>query len=166
MLFRSAIGDMQFCIEKIGIAEDLMVIAGDNLFTYRLRDAWLNFRNYYEDMVLATHMPPEENLSRYAIAVVDESGFVTDLEEKPDYPKTDIAVYATYFYKAETVPMIGQYLAEGNNPDAPGNFPAWLYKRKPLRSYLFDGICIDIGTPESYADVEKSFPVSATGEHQ
>lgn len=99
-------------------------------------------------MVLACEMPPEENLHRYAIALLDEKGLIVNLEEKPAHPKSNIAVFATYFYRKDTIPMLREYLNAGNPPDAPGNFPAWLYHRKPVRCYLFDGLCIDIGTPE------------------
>ena len=49
--------------------------------------------------------------------------------------------------------MFREYLESGNNPDAPGNFPAWLYKRKDVYAYTFSGECYDIGTPESYREV-------------
>lgn len=153
-----AIGDILFCIRKMAIDDDLLIIAGDNLFTYRLRDAWVYFRQFGEDMILATRMPPEEDLRRFAVASIDESGHVTALEEKPAFPKSDLAVFATYFYRRDTVPMIKLYLDEGNKSDAPGHFPAWLFKRKPLRLYQFNGLCIDIGTPEAYADVMTTFP--------
>lgn len=153
-----AIGDIQFVIDQTGIDDELMVIAGDNLFTYSLRAAWETYVQNGEDMILAKKMPPEEDLRRYAIATVDGNGIVTDLVEKPAHPKSDLAVFATYFYRRDTVPMIRDYLKSGNSPDAPGNFPAWLYTRKPIRLYQFDGICIDIGTPESYADVMTTFP--------
>jgi glucose-1-phosphate thymidylyltransferase len=157
-----AIGDMRFCIDQLQIDEDLLIIAGDNLFTYRLRDAWNHFREYGDDMVLGCHMTIGEDLHRYAIAELDENGLITSLVEKPAQPKTDIAVFATYFYRQDTVPLISQYLSEGNKPDAPGNFPAWLYQRKPVRCYLFDGLCIDIGTPESYDQIDEIFPCPST----
>lgn len=159
-----AIGDIQYCIDQQKIDDDLLIIAGDNLFTYKLRDAWQHFADHGDDMVLARHMPADEDLRRYAIAMLDENGLVANLEEKPAFPKSDIAVFATYFYRQDTVPMIREYLNEGNPPDAPGNFPSWLYHRKPVRCYLFDGLCIDIGTPESYADVMSTFPVSTKEE--
>ncbi len=155
-----AIGDIQLCIEHFGIDDDLLVIAGDNLFTYYLKDAYNYFLKYNEDTVLAREMEEGEDLTRYAIAELDDNNRVLNLVEKPKQPKTNIAVFATYFYKQETVPMFAQYLAEGNSPDAPGNFPAWLYPRKPVRVYLFDGDCIDIGTPESYAAVKDTFTLN------
>lgn len=152
-----AIGDIQLCIDKLGIDDDLLVIAGDNLFTYRLKDAYDYFRSHGEDTLLARRMDTGEDLTRYAIVELDADNRVLSLEEKPKQPKTNTAVFATYFYRRDTVPMIAQYLAEGNTPDAPGHFPAWLYRRKAVRVFLFDGICIDIGTPESYAAVKDTF---------
>ena len=152
-----AIGDIQFVLERIQINEPLLVIAGDNLFTYPLITAWRVFREFDEDMILAQEMEDQEELKRFAVAEVDENMHVIGLEEKPQEPKSNLAVYATYFYRADTLPLFKQYLEEGNNPDAPGYFPAWLYKRKPLRAYLFDGECYDIGTPEAYAEVQAIF---------
>lgn len=152
-----AIGDIQLCIERLGIDDDLLVIAGDNLFTYRLKDAYNYFRSHGDDTVLAQRLPPSEDLTRYAIAELDKDNRVISLEEKPKQPKSDIAVFATYFYRRDTVPLIAEYLREGNSPDAPGYFPAWLYQRKPVRVFLFDGTCIDIGTPESYSAVKDTF---------
>ena len=53
--------------------------------------------------------------------------------------------------------LFKQYLAEGNNPDAPGNFPAWLCKRKTVMAFEIDGFCIDIGTPANLAYVNENF---------
>jgi len=153
-----AIGDIQFVIDQLGLDDELLVIAGDNLFTYRLRDAWADYRAHGEDMILAKRLPWDDDLRRYAIATIDATGKVTNLVEKPSDPQSNLAVFATYFYRKDTLPLINAYLAEGNSPDAPGNFPAWLYQKKPVRLYEFDGICIDIGTPESYADVMTTFP--------
>lgn len=152
-----AIGDIQFVLDRIQINEPLLVIAGDNLFTYPLLAAWRVFREFDEDMILAQEIEDEEELKRFAVAEVDENMHVISLEEKPAEPRSNLAVYATYFYRADTLPLIRTYLDEGGNPDAPGNFPAWLYKQKPVRVYLFDGECYDIGTPEAYAQAQEIF---------
>ncbi len=150
-----AVGDMQFVIDRLAIKESLLIIAGDNLFTYHLIDAWRVFREFGQDMILAQTIDSIEDLRRFAVAEIDENSMVVSLEEKPQNPKSNLAVYATYFYLEDTVPLIRTYLDQGNNPDAPGNFPAWLYKRKPLRLYEFDGDCFDIGTHQAYAEVEE-----------
>lgn len=153
-----AIGDIQFVIDRMKIDDDLFIIAGDTLFTYHLKDAWAAFRSHGCDMVMAGRLPESEDLTRFAIATVDENGTLTSFEEKPARPKSNLAVFATYFYRRETLPMIRTYLAEGNSPDAPGHFPAWLHRRKPLKLYEFDGRCVDIGTPEAYSAVNENWP--------
>lgn len=155
-----AIGDIQFCIDHCHIDDDLLVMAGDNLFTWRLYDAWAHFRKHGEDMIVAHRLEPSQDPRNFAIVVTDPNGLVLHLEEKPENPRSDIAVYAIYFYRKDTLPLFRQYLEEGNNPDAPGHFPAWLYKRKPVRVYFFDGHCFDIGTPEAYQEVLTTFPLS------
>jgi len=55
------------------------------------------------------------------------------------------------------LPLIRQYLDEGNDPDAPGHFPEWLHRRRDVRAYLFRGECIDIGTPAAYEEMRRRF---------
>lgn len=152
-----AIGDMHFAIKELGIDEDVLVVAGDNLFTYDLPKIVDSYHSHGQDMILGQPLSEEEDPKRFAIAVMDDSGQLLDLEEKPLEPKSDIAIYASYFYRRDTLPLIEQYLSDGNNPDSPGNFPVWLYKRKPVQVYLFEGECYDIGTHESYARVQEIF---------
>ena len=62
------------------------------------------------------------------------------------------------FYRKDTVPLFSKvFCLEGNNPDAPGNFPAWLYKQKEVYAYTFKGECYDIGTRQSYEEVQQLF---------
>jgi glucose-1-phosphate thymidylyltransferase len=160
-----AIGDLQYCIDQYEIDDDLIVLAGDNLFTGSLVNAWRVFRTHQQDMLLAAHLAADEDPKRFAIAQIDDLGMVQHLEEKPQQPRSDLAVYAIYFYRRDTVPLIREYLASGNNPDAPGHFPVWLHTRKPIRVHLLEGLCIDIGTPKAYQDVMTTFPVSTHDEH-
>src|SRR2546428_294792 len=52
---------------------------------------------------------------------------------------------ATYLYEREHVRLVEQYLDEGNPPDQPGNYIAWLHIREPVYAYRFDGQWYDIG---------------------
>ena len=150
---RGAIGDIAFVIEEAQVDDDLMVIAGDNFFTYSLADYVRFFREKDRDCVCVKVWEDESQLSQFGIALLDEKGMVLDIEEKPAKPKSNTAVFAAYLYKKETVPMFAEYLAAGNKPDAPGNFPAWLYLQKEVYAYTFEGECYDIGTPDSYREV-------------
>lgn len=150
---KGAVGDIGFVIEQKHIDDELLVIAGDNFFTYSLQDYVNFYREKGHDCVCVKKWPNREELKQFGVALLDADGKVLDIEEKPAQPKSDTAVFATYLYKQDTVPLFAEYLAAGNNPDAPGNFPAWLYRRKDVYAYTFSGECYDIGTPESYREV-------------
>ena len=152
-----AVRDIWFAVNALKIDEDIVVIAGDNLFTYDLKKSFDIFMKNQKDLILAKRMDSISDLRRMAVGILDKNNIIIDMEEKPQEPKSDIAFFATYFYLKETLPLIDRYLAEGNPPDAPGFFPSWLYKQKPVMAHLFEGECYDIGTFESYEEVQKNF---------
>ncbi len=152
-----AIGDIWYTIEKGNINDDILVVAGDNFFTFDLRDYVEFYNKVKHDTILVSEMDSLSDLQRMANAVLSEEGKVLFMEEKPQNPKTNIAVFASYIYTKETVPLIKKYLDEGNNPDAPGFFPSWLYTKKDVYAYKFQGECYDIGTPQSYKEVCEKF---------
>lgn len=154
---RGAIGDILFAIEEKKIDDEILVVAGDNFFTYSLKDYYDFYREKDRDCVCVKKFDNRELLKQFGVAVLDENGRVLEIEEKPAKPKSDTAVYATYMYKKDTVPLFRTYIEEGNKPDAPGYFLEWLYKRKDVYAYAFDGECYDIGTPESYRSVCEEF---------
>ena len=152
-----AVGDMQFAIETLGIDDEILVMAGDNIFTFKLTDFYDEYVAKNADMILVKEINEIEELRRMANVIVDDNMKVIDMEEKPQNPKSNIAAFASYIYKKDTVKMIKQYLDEGNNPDAPGFFPSWLHKKKDVYAYKFEGECYDIGTPKSYKEVDEIF---------
>jgi len=150
---RGAIGDILYTVEEKNIDDDIMVIAGDNYFTYSLKDYYDFFKKKDCDCVCVKPFENKEMLKQFGIALLDENYRVIDIEEKPENPKSNNVVYATYMYKRETVKLFDRYIKEGNKPDAPGNFVVWLHTRKPVYAYTFNEECYDIGTPESYHSV-------------
>lgn len=155
-----AVGDIGFAIDTLGLDDDLLIMAGDNIFTFPLKDYHEAYKVQGKDMILVKEMESDEDLTRMANVVTDENGIVIDLVEKPPVPVSKTAAFASYIYRRDTVPLIKKYLAEGNNPDAPGFFPAWLHKIKPVYAYTFEGECYDIGTPKAYEEVNKIFQIN------
>lgn len=152
-----AIGDINFTIEKCNINDDVLIIAGDNLFTFKLRE----FVDFYKAKNAPSVCVREETdinlLKRVGVAVLDDSNKILDFEEKPAEPKSKYAVYAEYIYPKEILPVFKEYLAEGNSNDAPGNFVAYLYKKIPTYAYPFKGECYDVGTHDALAYVNEIY---------
>jgi glucose-1-phosphate thymidylyltransferase len=149
-----AIGDIIFTLDAEQIDDDIFVIAGDNLFTFDLREQFEFFRETGCDTVAAKQIHDREALKAFAVAELDENGRVLSLVEKPADPPSDTAIFASYFYKRDTLPLFREYIAAGNAPDAPGYFVQWLHKIRDVHAYTMRGECYDIGTIEMYENIE------------
>jgi glucose-1-phosphate thymidylyltransferase len=137
-----AIGDIQF----VGLDDDALIIAGDNLFDYSLSGLIDFWRAKGATSALAVHDVGDRELAKkYGIVAVDADDRIVDFVEKPESPPSTLAATATYLYSREHLALIDEYLAEGNNPDQPGNFVAWLQQRAPVYAYRFEGGWYDVG---------------------
>ena len=146
-----ALGDLQLAIDTFNIQDEIMVLVSDNYFTYELTDFYDFYKQKNTDCVIGSKFEDLEYLGKnFGVAVLDENGKVLDMEEKPGIPKSNVGIWASYIYTKDSVALLKEYLAQGNKKDAPGNYPSWLYKRKPIHAFIFEGECYDIGTIEVY----------------
>ena len=150
-----AIGDIRLTIERAQIDDDLMVIAGDNLFDYSLRDYVAFWRSKGVASAVALYRVPDPELvKQYGVVELDQNERLTSFVEKPQNPTSDLAATATYIYHREHIPLIEEYIREGNPPDQPGNLVAWLLQREPVYGYEFDGEWLDIGDREQLLEAD------------
>jgi glucose-1-phosphate thymidylyltransferase len=142
-----AIGDIRFTIERGKLqGDDLIVIAGDNLFDYSLEDYVRYWRGKKDGSGLALYECADlELVKQYSIVELDAADRIVSFIEKPKNPTTRLVGTATYIYHRDHVPLLERYLAEGQSPDQPGLFVAWLHKRVPVYGYRFQGSWLDIG---------------------
>jgi glucose-1-phosphate thymidylyltransferase len=85
---------------------------------------------------------------------LDADDRVVSFEEKPARPRSNLAATAAYLYRAHDLALLSRYLEEGNPPDAPGNFVAWLHTRAPVHGYRFTGEWHDIGDARQLLDAD------------
>ncbi|MCH5186529.1 MAG: nucleotidyltransferase family protein [Oscillospiraceae bacterium] len=152
-----AIGDLQYTVTHYKIDDEILVMASDNIFDFSLNDFVKLYREKNSDTICVNRVDNTEELRTMGVAELDGEFRVVGFEEKPKEPKTNIGVSPFYLYKRETVPMIKEYLDEGNNKDAPGNFIPWLINKKPVYAFITEGMRIDIGTPDSYKEAQRLF---------
>jgi glucose-1-phosphate thymidylyltransferase len=144
-----AIGDIAFTVDEAGIDDDLLVIAGDNLFEYSLQGMVDFWRGKGGASAIAVRDVGDLRLaSQYGVVDVDEEGRIRSFEEKPERPASTLCATATYLYHRRHVPLLGRYLEEGNPPDQSGSFAEWLQAREPVYAYWFSGYWLDIGDKE------------------
>lgn len=152
-----AIGDIKFVIDSEKTDEDIFVLASDNIFRFSLVGMYNMYKEKKCDTISAHYVEDRETLKRMGVLSMDAGNRVTAFEEKPSEPKSNYGVPPFYFYRRETLPLIERYIAEGNNPDAPGHFIPWLIKHTDVYAYEFKDAIIDIGTPEAYEEAQRSF---------
>jgi glucose-1-phosphate thymidylyltransferase len=152
-----AIGDVVLVITREDLAKnDLIVVAGDNLFSEPLLDFAREAKK--SEATLATYDVGDlEAIKKYSSITIDSSGVITQFEEKPAEPKNTLAGIALYYFSREIVPLFTTYLAAGNNPDQPGRFIQWLYQRKPVKAYQIKGTWFDIGSKETLEEANQIF---------
>jgi glucose-1-phosphate thymidylyltransferase len=152
-----AIGDIVLVITREDLAKnDLIVVAGDNLFSEPLLDFAREAKK--SEATLATYDVGDlEAIKKYSSITIDSSGLIAQFEEKPAEPKNTLAGIALYYFSREIIPLFTTYIAAGNNPDQPGRFIQWLYQRKPVKSYQIKGTWFDIGSKETLEEANEIF---------
>lgn len=150
-----AIGDLQLAIDSEGLDDDLIVAAGDSIFTERLDDFARFGRERGAAATAVYDVGDLEAMKRLSSIGVDADSRLVSFEEKPERPESTLAGIALYFYPRAILPLVGEYLAEGNNPDQPGRLVEWLYRRTPVYAWSVPGRWFDIGTPETLAEAER-----------
>ena len=150
-----AIGDLVFVLDRLGLDDDLVVVAGDNLFTDDI-SGLAAYAREVDAPVIAVHDVGDLELMReYNQVETDSSGRILFMEEKPAQARTTLAAVALYFYPRHVLPQIRRYLAEGNNPDQPGRLPEWLHTRTPVYTWRFPGDWYDIGSREQLEEADR-----------
>lgn len=83
--------------ESFADNESILVILGDNIFSYNLEKAAQAFEKKGKGAhIFATRMPTESR--QYGVVEVADNGQVLAIEEKPEHPKSDLAQTGIYMY--------------------------------------------------------------------
>ncbi|MFC7068233.1 NDP-sugar synthase [Halobaculum lipolyticum] len=145
------VGALAQLIDREGVDDDLVVVAGDNLISFDVGE----FVDFFEEKgtptLAAYDVGSRERAKSYGLVTL-EGDRVVDFQEKPDDPQSTLVSIACYAFPKETLPDFEEYLSDGNNPDEPGWFIQWLQSRQDVHAFTFDEAWFDIGTPESYLD--------------
>ncbi|HEY6166660.1 MAG TPA: nucleotidyltransferase family protein [Verrucomicrobiae bacterium] len=152
-----AIGDLHLVLTKENLSDDLIVVAGDNLFSQSV-EAFGRFCRERNAPVLGVYdVGNLEEAKKYGVVAVDGQGKLSSFVEKPAQPASTLIGIALYYYPKGTLPLIKQYIAEKNNPDQPGRLVQWLYPRTPVFTWKVPGLWFDIGSKETLEEANRIF---------
>lgn len=146
-----AVRDMEFVIEKEKINSDLLVIGGDNLFEFDLRNFAVQGQSHKPYPTMGVYDIGSKTVAkRFGVVTLDSKGRVSHFVEKPVRPHSTLAAMCLYYFPKESLPWIRRYLDSGENADAPGHYLSWLVREESVYGYLFEGEWVDIGDLKAY----------------
>jgi glucose-1-phosphate thymidylyltransferase len=152
-----AIGDLHYVLTQEKEDDDIMVIAGDNLFSQDLTDFGRACRERNAPILGIFDVQSLEAAKKYGVVDLDDNGVLKSFVEKPTNPATSLIGIALYYYPKSTLPQIRQYIQEGNNPDQPGRLIQWLCPRTPVFTWKVPGLWFDIGSKETLEEANQIF---------
>ncbi len=123
------------------------MLAGDHIYKMDYQP-FVNFhRSRRADVTIAVRRVPLAEASRMGILAVDEHNRVTEWQEKPKQPTSDLASMGVYVFKTSA---FHRWLSDAR-PDFGGDvIPAMLEGGARVYGYRFDGYWQDVGTIQSY----------------
>ncbi len=156
---KGAVGDLDLVIRDRKIDDDLVVVAGDNLFDFDVLDFVTFARRQRGAPAIALKDLKDRRLARKKFSTVGlgPAGRITSFVEKPEDPPSSLISICLYFLPRQTLPLVREYLEGGGNPDAPGYYIQWLVKRTPSYGFVFDSLWFDIGDIDSYNQANAMF---------
>jgi glucose-1-phosphate thymidylyltransferase len=152
-----AIGDLDLTIRQGELDDDLLVLAGDNLFSESIAPFPVFALEKGGPALGVYDVGDFDTIRRYSVIELDDDDRVTRLKEKPEQPRSTLAGIALYFYPRPALRYVREYLEDGNNPDQPGRLVQWLYPRTPVYGWRVPGRWFDVGSKETLAEADQAF---------
>lgn len=151
-----AIGDINLVMETAKPKDDILIVAGDNLFEFDIAD-FINSTKEKDSFGVALYDVKDRKLAqRYGIVSLGEGGMIDGFQEKPQEPKSTLASTGIYYLPKSKLSMLEEYMKTDLVKDAPGNFVKWVSENDGVFGYVFMEGWYDIGDKNSLekADIE------------
>lgn len=142
-----AVGGINFTIKKENIEGECLIVAGDNLFDFSIKDLISEYKKRKNPVLAVFDVKDKEKARLYGNVEADKNMLITKFVEKPPEPKSTLI--ATCCFVIPSTALVKKYIDEGNNRDSPGFFNQWLYRQMPYFAYAFSGKWYDIGDFDS-----------------
>ncbi len=136
--------------------EDLLVIAGDNVFSFDLKEFIDYYKKYGKPLTALYDIGDLDLAKRYGVAELDGNR-VLKFHEKPEKPPSTLIGVAIYALPREAIEILHEYVRKSDKKDNLGDFLSYLCSKMDVRGYVFDGIWYDVGNPDTYLEAFKSY---------
>ncbi|MDD5005145.1 MAG: nucleotidyltransferase family protein [Candidatus Omnitrophica bacterium] len=154
-----AVGDIYFGVRKRKINEDLLIIAGDNIF-----EKWLlGFVKFAQDKspdasIGIYNLKDKLKARRYGVVKTDRNHQILDFQEKPKHPASAYVATCVYYFPKETLVFLRDYVNKlKRNTDRAGDYIKWLMTKVKIYGFRFKSLWLDIGQIDTYKKAQRYF---------
>ena len=148
-----AVKDIRYAIDSLGLDDDMLVVAGDNVLDFSLTRFMAYAGEKKASCIMRYYEPNDQKLLKCGVVTVDGSDRVLHMTEKSPTPATHWCCPPFYFYTKEDARLVKKGIEEGCGTDAPGSYIAWLCTKSRVHAMEMPGKRYDIGNLESYKKV-------------
>lgn len=152
-----AVKDIQFAIDKLGLDDDMLVIAGDNVLDFSLTKFMAYAQEKKTSCIMRYYEPETKKLLKSGVVDIDECDKVLSMTEKSPTPATNWCCPPFYYYTARDAKLVQSGIDSGCGTDAPGSYIAWLCTQTEVHAMGMPGSRYDIGNLESYEAVKAEY---------
>ena len=152
-----AVRDIQFAIDTLGLDDDMLVIAGDNLLDFSLTRFITYAQQKATSCIMRYFEESEQRLHKCGVVEIDADDKILSMEEKPAQPKSHWCCPPFYYYTREDARLVKVGIERGCGVDAPGSYIAWLSGEVTVHAMEMPGKRYDIGNLESYEAVQREY---------
>ena len=131
--------------------EYVLILSGDHIYKMDY-EVMLDFHKANNAEVTIAVMPvPIEEASRFGIMIADENHRITEFEEKPEHPRSNLASMGIYIFNWKTLKEALIAMADQPALDFGKHVIPYCHEKgAPLYAYEFTGYWKDVGTLSSY----------------
>lgn len=152
-----AVKDIQFAIDQLGLDDDMLVIAGDNVLDFSLTKFLAYAKDKSTSCIMRYYEPEEKKLTKCGVVEIDENDRIVSMEEKPAAPKSHWCCPPFYYYTKADAKLVAKGIEAGCGTDAPGSYIAWLCTQTPVFAMEMPGKRFDVGNLESYNKIKEEY---------
>ena len=152
-----AVCDLLFAMEKLGVDDDMLVVAADNLLFFSFQEFVDFAKDKGTSCIMCHEQPDVEKLKRTGVVELDGNMRVLGMEEKPQVPKSHWAVPPFYIYMKGDLDLIRHSVENGCGKDAPGNLAHYMVEHTEVHAWKMSAGRFDIGSLDTYYEAVEKF---------
>ena len=129
----------------------VLILSGDHIYKMDYEVMLDYHKQHNAECTIAVMPVPMEEAKRFGIMITDENGRITDFEEKPANPRSNLASMGIYIFNWKTLKEA--LIARSSQPNLDFGkhvIPYCHENGAPMYAYEFNGYWKDVGTLNSY----------------